>query len=278
MKPSLQDATFRQMRDFIYELCGIFIPDTKKYLLENRLYRRLEDRNLKSFEDYFYLLKYGGDPEAIKKLYDSITTNETSFFREPQQLETFMGTVLQKVAENNHKPGKRTLRVWSAACSTGEEPYTLAMMLLETALVKTMAIDIYATDISEAVINSAKRAVYNSYALRNVPELYLGKYFTNSNQSYSLSQMVKGMVKFSNLNLLDDKKMKLMRDMDVLFCRNVLIYFDDKAKQKVVSLLYDSLRPGGYLLIGTSESLHNVTRAFRPIFMNKTLVYQKDSK
>lgn len=275
MKAALQEATFRQIRDFIYELCGIYIPDTKKYLLENRLHKRLDEKNLKSFEDYFYLLKYGRDSEEIRSLYDSVTTNETSFFREPQQLETFIGTVLQKIAETNRQSGRKILKIWSAACSTGEEPYTLAMMLLESAVAKTMTLDIQASDISEGVINSARKAVYSSYALRNVPDLYLRKYFTNSNQSHNLNQTIKSMVKFSNMNLLDEKKMKLIRNTDVIFCRNVLIYFDDKAKQKVVSFLYDSLRTGGYLFIGTSESLHNVTRAFRPIFMSRTLVYQK---
>lgn len=275
MSRVLQDSTFRQLRDFIYEQSGIYIPDTKKYLLENRLVSRIEGKKLKGFEDYLYLLKYSPDGEEMTRLFDAITTNETSFFREPQQLDLFIDTVVPRVLEEKSKTGNRDLKIWSAACSTGEEPYTIAMMLLEKSNTKAMKVDVYASDISEGALNSAKRAVYGPYSVRNMPEFYLKKYFTNSGQTYALSPSVRSVVKFMNINLVDEKKMRAMQSMDIVFCRNVLIYFDDRAKQKVVSLIYDSLRPGGYLFLGASESLHNVTRAFRPIIINKTLVYQR---
>lgn len=266
----LQDATFKQLRDFIYEKSGIYIADSKKYLLENRLIKRIQEKKLSGYEDYLYLLLYGNSADEITKLFDVVTTNETFFFREPQQLDVFIENLVPMIVKNNKT---KDVSIWSAACSTGEEPYTIAMLLLE----KGYAIkkEIIGSDISDGTLESAKRAVYNSYSLRNVPLQYLKKYFKPNGQNYELSPAVRTTVKFMNINLIDEKKMKLVTGRDVIFCRNVLIYFDEKAKKKAVSLLYDCLKPGGYLIIGLSESLHNITRAFKPVVINRVVVYQR---
>lgn len=271
----LTDETFRQLRDYIYEKSGIFIPDNKKYFIENRLGKQIQQKNLKSYEDYLYMLKFGGDKKEQTALFDMVTTNETFFFREPQQFDVFSGELLPRILAENTKAGRKEIKIWSAASSTGEEPYTLGMVLLEKLEAAGCRKEILASDISESVIASAKAAVYGSYSVRNIPEFYLKKYFTNTNQQYLLAPAVKAMVKFTNINLIDDKDSKHIRGVDVIFCRNVLIYFDEKAKQKAVSALYDALRPNGYLYIGTSESLHNITRAFKPTVINKVIVYQK---
>lgn len=269
MSVQLNDSTFRQIRDFIYERSGIYITDSKKYLIENRLSKRIEDRRLKSFEDYLTLLK--NDHEELTRLYDAITTNETYFFRENQQIEVLVNNLIPRITEAK---GSRDIRIWSAACSTGEEPYAIAIMLLEN--IPGLRFEIFASDISESVLSSAKKGVYTSYSVRNVPSVLLNKYFRRNGQMlYELDHSLKKFVNFTNINLIDDRKMRSVKGMDVIFCRNVLIYFDDRAKQKVVSLLYDSLRQGGYLFVGTSESLHNVTRAFRPLIFEKVVVYQK---
>ncbi len=271
----LSDEIFRQIRDFIYEKSGIFIPDNKKYFIENRLSKTIQGKNLKGYEDYLYILKFGGDRNELTMLFDLVTTHETFFFREPQQFDVFSGELMARIIAENIKAGRKELRVWSAASSTGEEPYTIGMMLLEKPEAAGMKKEIYASDISESVLISAKAAVYGSYAVRIIPENYLKKYFTNTSQQYQLASSVKSLVKFMKVNLVDDKDIKGIRGMDVVFCRNVLIYFDEKAKQKAVSQLYNSLRPNGYLFIGTSESLHNLTRAFKPTVINKVIVYQK---
>jgi chemotaxis protein methyltransferase CheR len=268
---SLADSTFRNLRDYIYDNSGIYITDTKKYLIENRLSRILQEKKLKSFEEYLSLIKVSSNGNELTRLFDAITTNETYFFREEHQLNVFANTLIPKVL--SQKKNAR-LRIWSAACSSGEEPYTLAIMLMEKFL-STRQFEIYATDISEGVLTSAKKAVYNSYATRNITEPHLKKYFSNSNNAHKLSDEVKKSVKFMKANLIDQKTIKSLRGMDIIFCRNVLIYFDEKSKQKAVSNLYDSLKPGGYLFIGSSESLHNVTRAFRPSIINKIIMYQK---
>ncbi|HAK87951.1 MAG TPA: chemotaxis protein [Nitrospiraceae bacterium] len=275
MTPVMTDDIFKQLRDFIYERSGIFIPDNKKYFIENRLGRKVQEKNLKGYEDYLYIIKYGSDKNELNGLFNLITTNETFFFREPQQFDVFSGELFKRITDENVKAGRKEIRIWSAASSTGEEPYTLAMILLEKPEAQPLRKEIYASDISEAVLSSARAGVYGSYSIRNVPEAYLKKYFNNSNQQYSLTPNIKSLTKFMKVNLMDDKDTKAIRGVDVIFCRNVLIYFDDKAKQKAVSNLYDALRPNGYLFIGTSESLHNVTRAFKPVVINKVIVYQK---
>jgi len=268
----LADSTFKDLRDYIYEKSGIYVADSKKYLIENRLSRILLEKNINNFEDYLNLIRFSNNGSELNRLFDAVTTNETYFFREFDQLKIFSDEIIPKIL--SQKKGSQVIKIWSAACSTGEEPYTLAIMLLEKGL-NPKRFEIYGSDISEGVLNSAKTAVYNSYSVRNVPPNYMNKYFSNSNQSYTLSASAKKTVKFMKINLIDDKTIRILRNVDVIFCRNVLIYFDVKSKQKVTSHLYDCLNPGGYLLIGSSESLHNITRAFKPNVLNKVIAYQK---
>jgi len=267
---TLSDAVFKQLRDFIYEKSGIFVADSKKYLVEKKLLARLEDKNLKSYEDYLSLLRFGGAVEELPKLYDAITTNETYFFREPQQLTVCVDTIIPQIMEQKKS---RDIKIWSAASSTGEEAYTLAIMLLEKKICSR--IELLGSDISNEVLDAAKKAVYGSYSVRNIPPPYLSKYFKSNGWTHELDISVKALARFMNINLIDSGRMRAITGMDLIFCRNVLIYFDDKAKQKVVSMLYDSLRPGGFLVIGSAESLHSITRAFKPVVFNKVVAYQR---
>lgn len=266
---ALQDATFKALRDYIYERTGIFVPDTKKYFLENRLARRITDNKLSGYDDYLPFLRSRGDGE-LKILYGVITTNETYFFREPQQFDVFTKHVLPRVLDRKRN---KEIRVWSAACSSGEEPYTVAAILKETA--PAVRAEIIGSDISDGVLESAKRGIYSSYAVRIVPPYYQQKYFRCAGETYEIDESLRKSVRFVNLNLIDEKSVRAIRDVDVIFCRNVLIYFDDKSKRKAVSLLYDALAPNGFLLVGTSESLHNVTRALQPTVIDRVVLYQK---
>jgi len=271
----MTDDVFKQLRDFIYEQSGIFVPDNKKYFLENRIGRRVQEKNLKGYDEYLYVLKYGGDKAELVKLFELVTTNETFFFREPQQFDVLCGDLLKKIMEENTKAARRDIKIWCAASSTGEEPYTIAMQLMERPEAAGFRKEILASDISESVLASAKAAVYGSYAVRNIPPAYMSKYFTPDGQNFRLAESVKALVRFMKINLISDRDVKSIRGMDVIFCRNVLIYFDEKAKQKALALMYDALRPGGSLIVGTSESLHNITRAFRPTVINRVVIYQK---
>lgn len=269
---SLYDDTFKDLRDYIYDHSGIYINDNKKYLIENRLSRIIQEYRLTSYEDYLHRIKNRGNGVDLNRLMDAVTTNETYFFREPQQFEMIVKQLVPEILKKNNRP---KVKIWSMACSTGEEPYTISMMLMENKI-NVRNIEIYGSDISEAVLSSARRARYNSYAIRNVPDQYLNKYFTTDGKTYALNSSVKNSVDFRNINVIDDKKMRYVKDIDIILCRNVLIYFDIKAKQKAVSEIYDSLIPGGYLFLGTSESLHSVTRAFRPSVNNRVITYIKE--
>jgi len=267
----LDESVFRKLRDFIYERTGIYISDSKKYLLENRLQRRIHEKGFKGYEDYFYFLRYNADGDEIKSLFDAVTTNETYFFREPQHFDILFDHIFPELSSN----GRYRFRVWSAGCSTGEEPYTISMLFRERYKVGGVTMEIIGTDLSETVLEAAKRGVYSSYSVRNVPESFMKKYFRQSGHSFILDDSIKRSVRFQRVNLVDEFAMKRFRNYDVIFCRNVLIYFDDKAKKKVVSHLFDALKPGGYLFIGASESLHNITRAFKPLVINRTVVYKR---
>jgi chemotaxis protein methyltransferase CheR len=269
---------FITLRDFVYEKSGIFFAENKAYLLESRLTNRLAELGLSSFEDYYYCLKYGSDKtkNEITNLFDVVTTNETSFFRNPPQLDAFK-VVIQKSYLNGNGPITAPIRMWSSACSTGEEAYTLAIImeeLMQTTKLKIPYI-IYATDISQKVLESAKRAVFSQYSIRNTDESLRNKYFTEENNMFKLKENVKKNVKIDFMNLMDENAYRIYKQIDIIFCRNVLIYFDEKMKKKVIENLYECLKPKGFLTIGHAESLHNISRAFKPLVFPGTIAYQK---
>lgn len=283
--------TFTRFRDLIYEKTGIYYPENKKYVLDSRLLSRLAERNCSTYEEYLSLLKTDAwRDRELPALFNVVTTNETYFFRDQPQLQAFSDLILPAVLKENRET--KRVRVWSAACSTGDEPYTLAIMLLEKGLREGArpgapgaggcepewagwSAEIAASDISEAALASARRGAYGAYAMRQVPPSLAGRYFTPEDGQQVVKPDVKRLVRFANVNLFDAARVKLMKGMDVIFCRNCLIYFDEKAKKRVVDVFYDCLNPRGFLVIGFSESLHNLTRAFRPVPANKTVIYQK---
>ncbi|HEU4685396.1 MAG TPA: protein-glutamate O-methyltransferase CheR [Nitrospira sp.] len=272
--PRMPEDVFRQLRDFVYELTGIAFQDNQKYLLESRLTARLKAHNLKTFEEYYNFLRFDTyRDKELGALYELVTTNETYFFRDMPQLEAFITTVVPAAMAFN-KDSKQ-LRIWSAACSTGDEPYTLAMMLLEHLPLMGWNVEILGTDISEAVLGQAQKGLYGSHTLRHVPPELKRKYFVEHKGHFALVPAVKARVKFMHLNLYDRFRLKLVRGIDVVFCRNCLIYFDDKAKRQIVTDLHGTLRPNGYLVIGFSETLADMANLFRPLHAGRSVMYQK---
>ncbi|MCC7202973.1 MAG: protein-glutamate O-methyltransferase CheR [Nitrospirae bacterium] len=276
----MSDNAFYSLRDMIYSRSGMHFPDNKKYLLENRLARHIEDAGYGSFDKYIDFLKHdAGKEKEFTFLFNIITTNETFFFRDIGQLQAFESVVLPEIVKKLKARGSNKLRIWSAACSTGEEPYTLSIMVSDTLSApeyKDWDIEIHGSDISEAVLSSARRGEYNDYSVRNLSPQHLDRYFTkNGGGKYAIKPDVKRLVRFSNINLSDDAAIRMYRGMDIIFCRNVLIYFDEASKKKVISSLYNSLLSGGYLFIGHSESLFNISRAFKIVNANNVLIYQK---
>ncbi len=274
----LTQQTYRKLRDFIHELTGIVFSDSKKYLLENRLRVRIQELGLRSFEEYYdYLQKNSVNARSeINKLFDAITINETYFFRNEAQFTALQHIVLPEILQRKNLRG--SVRIWSAGCSTGEEPYTIAMIIREHFLKRfpMVRFEILANDLSPAVLEKAKKGEYRSYAVRSVPQEYLQKYFIHTDRgTYIVKDEIRQMVKFFQMNLRDDLQMQRMRNIDVIFCANVLIYFSLEVKQQVVSHFYRALNPGGFLFIGYSESLIGLNTKFRMRQLPRTVVYYK---
>lgn len=275
----LSTASFEVWRTYIYELCGIYFQDNKKYLLESRLLKRINYLKLNSFEEYLKFLKFNPQARSERRyLYEAITINETFFFRNQPQLDALTSKIFSETIEAKRKLGQKKIRIWSAASSSGEEAYSVAMVITDMVKPKypDMEFEIVGTDINEDVLERAKNGVYKEYAIRNTPAFFLKKYFTVDGMNYIIDPKLKNMVKFSFLNLYDDIKMRSMTYFDIVFCANVLIYFDTKSKIKVVSHLYNSLNRGGYLFIGYAETLHGISKAFKLESFPKTISYKKE--
>jgi len=275
----LSEDTFRQLRDHIYTLTGIYFQNNKKYLLEGRLGKRIQILNISSFENYLQYIRNGkGQFDELQFLYDAVTINETYFFRNEPQFEAFEKHLIPEIVQSRKYNGRSKIKIWSAASSSGEEAYTLAMIFLDKLKPRfpDLAVEIVGTDISQSVIETAKRGVYKDYSIRNMPEYYLKKYFSVEDGKYHVHDSVKQLVRFEKQNLIDQSRMRFMRNFDVIYCCNVLIYFDIRSKVQVVSNLYNSLNPGGYLFIGYAESLHGISTAYKLINFPKTVVYKKE--
>lgn len=279
-KLDLSQDDFVKIRDFIYEKSGMFFADSKKYLVEDRICRRMNELLIDKFDNYYYFIKYDpGKEQELVKLFDEVTTNETYFYRNLPQIEALQEVILPEIIEQKKKSGSKTLKLWSAACSSGEEPFTMAMVLEEILgpSIKTWNIQILATDISNAILEKAATGIYNKNSLRSLPPDKLPKFFNSFGDSdYKIKDHIKTMVDFQNVNLVDRMKMRMIRDFDVIFCRNVLIYFDVESKKQVISSLYNSLSNNGYLFIGHSESLHGISTAFKLVHLKNAMVYKKE--
>ncbi len=269
---------FRLLRDFVYQHCGLNFTDDSKYLLEKRLGRRLNHHNLKSFKDYYYFLRYKPDKEQeLSEVVDLLTTNETYFFREDYQLRAFAEEILPEIRQRKAASGDKQLRIWSAGCSSGEEPYTLAMILLDQPWLASWRVEIIGTDINQKVLQMARQGEYGENSFRNTDQLYKRRFFTENHGKLRIKDEVRRLVTISHLNLFDSARIALLGRMDVVFCRNVIIYFDLDGKKKVIENFFQRLHPEGYLLLGHSESLINLSTSFQLRHFQHDMVYQKSA-
>jgi len=270
----LPDDVFRLLRDQIYKRSGIWFNDSSKYLLQKRLSPRARELNFDSFQKYFYFLQY--DPRAdaeFDQIFDLVTTNETYFFREPAQLQAFIEEIIPDVL--SRKVVKK-IRIWSAGCSSGEEPYSLAILLQEAGWYDHAAFEIFASDINQQVLAKARKGVYRENAFRATDARLREKFFTReADNSWRVNDEVRNRISFGRLNLYDEARVSLLGHLDVVFCRNVIIYFDDASKKVVVNNFYNRLIDGGYLLLGHSESLISLSAQFKLRHLKNDMVYQK---
>lgn len=276
---TMTESQFAALRKVVYERSGIHFQDAKKYVLETRLSRRLEELDFDDFGQYIMFLTAGPyQNDEFQEMFNRITINETSFFRNEPQLDVFEKQVLPKLLERRKSDKK--LRIWSSACSTGEEPYTLAIQV-QRSLGVTMSdwhIEILGTDISEKALATAQSGRYTSYSIRTMNPLILQRYFSEESGAFQLNPTTMSMVRFETLNLRNSLAAKRFGTWDVIFCRNVMIYFDDAMRTQCVQLFYDQLADDGTLFIGHSESLRNISVPFKDVPIPHAFSYEKAGK
>jgi len=278
-KSSLSDRDFRRLSKFIYNECGVNLPEYKKILLESRLHKRIRKLKIPSLKEYCnYLFSPQGMKQELSNMIDAITTNKTDFFREPAQFDYLVQQVLPELITENRGGFSYTFSVWSAGCSSGEEPYTLAMVLQDySERIHSNCLDyhILATDVSLGILKKAERGIYGHDQIKPVPHSFRKKYLLKGrNNIKDLIRIVpelRRIVQFKRLNFLDNE-FGIPDPVDVIFCRNVIIYFDKATQEQVLRKICHYLRPGGYLFMGHSETLNQITV---PLVQVQATIYKK---
>jgi chemotaxis protein methyltransferase CheR len=275
------DPVYQQIRDLVYKISGIYKADDKLYLLADGCGRRMKLVGVRTPREYWDRLTASSNREAeLRELLNEITIGETCLFRSQPQVDALRKVILPELIAEKTKQITKRLRIWSAGCSTGEESYTLAMNMLEESerLLKGWTIEIIASDLNDRSVETAKAGIYGDYALRNTTDFYKRKYFTVIDEKkLQVRPEVKKLVTFSRMNLQDDSRMLFMKGMDVIFCCNVLIYFDGVSKTKVINHFFSNLNFGGYFFLGTSESLMKLNEQFHLVHFPGTIAYWKPS-
>jgi len=257
----MKEATFHAIREFVYERSGITLGENKQALVRARIAKRMRRLNIPTYEDYMDFVRGDSSGVEIEEMLDAISTNTTHFYREAAHFDLMQQILRQWISRKMRK-----LRIWSAACSTGEEPYTLGIELLETSGNYPLDIKILATDLAPSVLKIAMKGEYSEEKLDPVPKLIKNKYFTKIKTPegllYQVRREVKDLIIFRQFNL-SVIPYPLKNPLDIIFCRNVMIYFDRNVRARLVNEFYRLLRPGGYLFVGHAESINGLSRGFK---------------
>lgn len=273
--PTVSDADFAKFRDFFYRKTGIHFDDSKRYFVDKRLIDRIEATGADDFRSYFIALRFDTRGDELQHLINAMTVNETYFFREAYQFDCMVNSLLTEITRHRRK-GSR-IRIWSVPSSTGEEPYSIAIYLLERwAGIDDYEVEILSSDIDTQVLASAQRGVYSARSVGQLPPAYLEKYFEKlSSGEYRISRDLVSAVEFSHVNLTDASHTRKMRNIDLVFCRNLLIYFDDLSRRVAAEAMYDAMNPGGFICLGHSESMSRISSLFSVRKFPDAMVYQK---
>jgi len=263
----LTDADFEQYRNLIYNECGIHFTATNRSILESRLKERLREKSLDSVKTYFSTITR--DQAELKSFLDSITTNLTRFFRNQAHFDALEHHVVPELLNVKKATGSTTIKIWSAGCSTGEEPYTIAMLLSDI-LPPSWNFEIIASDLSLKCLMSAREGFYSR--VEGVPDNYLKKYFDKVDDGYKIHSNLMSKIRFDYHNLKNDAG---LRSMDIVFCRNVIIYFDDVTQAAVINRFWDAMASKSFLFIGHSESLFGMETKFEFVKTEWATLYRK---
>jgi chemotaxis protein methyltransferase CheR len=260
--------------EFLYRRTGMSLTEGKRYFIDRRLEERIAATGSPSFQAYFSLLRADADHE-IEHLINSFTVNETYFYREDHQLRCMTADLLDNIVSRKEPGG--TVRIWSIPCSSGEEPYSIALWLMENwPQVDSYNVEIVGSDIDTRALKAAAAGIYGSRALMRLSHDLIGRYFTpTADGNHQIDEGLRNSIEFTRTNLVDSKDMVRYGNFDLIFCRNVLIYFDDASRRQAAENLYDCLRPGGFICLGHSESMSRISPLFRVARFPDAIVYQK---
>jgi chemotaxis protein methyltransferase CheR len=289
--PALTEAELKLLQALVYQECGMYFDERRNHFLQDRLMRRLKECRLDSFYSYYRLLISNEGKEELGRLLENLTVNETSFFRNKAQVHLFHKYVLDEILRRKQERRDYHLRIWSAGCSTGQEPYTLAMLVadglayyylrnplpFESPLPKPLIpppwkVEIIASDISYSVLRAGQEAIYTESQMASVDYCYRLRYFDKVGERYAVKKALKEIVHFDFHNL---KTEYLPQRNDVIFCRNVMIYFDEPEQKRLIDKFYRCLNPDGYLFVGHAESLLGLTDRFQMLHRNSGTAYQR---
>jgi chemotaxis protein methyltransferase CheR len=287
----LSEAEMRLLQALVYQECGMYFDARRTHFLEDRLQRRLRECRMDSFYSYYRLLISAAGREELMSLLQNLTVNETSFFRNKAQLDLFHKQILEEIIRYKQQKGDCTIRIWSAGCSTGQEPYTIAMLVADALAYHQLRmppvagtqwpkplvpapwrVEIPASDINYAVLRAGQEGIYNEHQMASVDYAYRLRYFDKLGERYAVKATIKELVHFDFHNL---KTEFLPQKNDVIFCRNVMMYFDEAEQRRLVEKFYRCLTPGGYLLVGHAESLMGLTDKFTMVYRDSGTAYKR---
>jgi chemotaxis protein methyltransferase CheR len=274
-KITISDEDFQKFREFFYRKVGIQFEVTKRYFVDKRLIERIEAIGAKDFRDYFMMLRFEASGLELQTLVNLMTVNETYFFREEYQFQCLVNSLMGEITQN--KKDKEPIRIWSIPSSSGEEPYSIVIYLLEHwPDIENWDVEIISSDIDSEIIKSARRGLYSARSVQYLPVHLLNKYFKPvAGGSYQICEDLRSAVEFTCVNLMDAEDMRSYRKFDVIFCRNLLIYFDDQSRRQAAETFFDALNPGGFVCLGHSESMSRISSLFRVRKFPEAIVYEK---
>ena len=276
MSTLLSTENFLKIGEFIYRKSGIYLEEDKHFdKLKKYIDKRAAELGIDNFRKYFFKLRFDDkDGEEFQELMNAITVNETYFFREKDQFEVLVNRILPELHET--LPASRPLRILSSPCSTGEEPYSMILHIVEEGkVVEERDIEVVGIDIDSTVIKKAQAGKYTERSVHAIPKKILSKWFDKKPLGYELSEELQGTVDFQVVNVFDKSQMRKLGKFDVIFSRNMLIYFDDASRKEVAMTFYDMLNPGGYVLLGHAEYMSRIVSVFKARKIDNTLIYQK---
>jgi chemotaxis protein methyltransferase CheR len=270
----LTEEDFKKFQEFFYRKTGIQFEQSKRYFVDKRLIERMAATGSENFRSYFMLLRFDGTGQELQALVNLMTVNETYFFREDYQFTCLVRSMLKEITKR--KEDNKPIRIWSVPSSSGEEAYTIAMHLLEYwPYIRDWDVEIISSDIDTKILDQARRGLYTPRSVQHVPKPMLEKYFKPAGEYYQICDDLRQAVEFTRVNLIEPADVKNYRDFDVIFCRNLLIYFDDVSRRKAAEAMYEALVPGGFVCLGHSESMSRISSLFQARKFPETIVYQK---